>query len=305
MKLSVKHLLDINDLTKTDIETIFKLTDFLKMKKIRNKEHQFLRWKTLALLFSKPSTRTRVSFEVGMTHLGGRTIDLSGDKMQVFKGNESIKDTAIVLSRYVDGIVARLYAHQDLLELAKYSKVPVINGLTDFNHPCQALSDLYTIKNELGKVEDKHLVFIGDGSDNVCSSLMQICYKLGVRMTIATPRYYPPNEEVMKRTKRFVTITENAREAVKHADIIYTDTWVSMGQEADKNKKNKRLAPYQVNSKLLSYAPEHVKVMHCLPAHRGYEITSQVLDSPKSIIFDQAENRLHVEKAILVLLMKK
>jgi len=299
----VQHLLDINDLSKKDIEKIFSVTDHLKTKQLRNKEHSYLRWKTLALLFAKPSTRTRVSFEVGMTHLGGTTIDLAGDKMQVFKGREDVKDTAKVLSRYVDAIVARTYSHQDLLDLAQNSSVPIINGLTDFNHPCQALADLYTIRHHMG-LKDKHLVFVGDGSDNVCNSLLQICYKLGIKMTVATPQYYPVNEEILKRTKHFATITDDIKKAVKNADVIYTDTWVSMGQDKQKSQRINRLKSYQVNPKLLSYAPAHVKVMHCLPAHRGHEITDEVIDGSHSIIFDQAENRLHVQKAILVLLMK-
>ena len=303
MKKRIKDLVDIKDLSKKDIEKIFKVTSLLKKKQMKNKEHNYLKYKTLALLFAKSSTRTRVSFEVGMTHLGGTTIDLSGDKMQVFKGRESIKDTAKVLSRYVDGIVARLYDHQDILDLAKYSSVPVINGLTDFNHPCQALADIYTIKQHLG-LHNKHLVFFGDGSDNVCNSLMQICYKLNIKMTVATPRYYPVNKEILKRTNNFAMVTENVKKAVKTADIIYTDTWVSMGQEKKKMQKISRLKPYQVNAKLLSYAPSDVKIMHCLPAHRGYEITDEIIDGPHSIIFDQAENRLHVQKAILSLLIK-
>jgi ornithine carbamoyltransferase len=299
----MKHLLDIKDLSKKDIELIFKLTDKLKTKQLKNRQHSYLNYKTLALLFAKPSTRTRVSFEVGMTHLGGRTIDLAGDKMQVFKGNESIKDTARVLSRYVDAIVARLYDHSDLLELALYSSVPVINGLTDFNHPCQALTDIYTMKEKLGTLKDKHLVFVGDGSDNVCTSLIQICHKMGVRMTIATPRYYPVNKEVLDRTNHWPLVTDDVKKAVKDANIIYTDTWVSMGQEKDKTQKISRLKPYQVNAKLLSYAPPEVRIMHCLPAHRGYEISDEAIDSPKSIVVDQAENRLHVQKAILVMLL--
>jgi ornithine carbamoyltransferase len=305
MKLSVKHLLDINDLTRTDIDKIFWLTTHLKNKHMKNKQHNFLRYKSLALMFAKPSTRTRVSFEVGMTKLGGTALDLSGQKMQVFSKRESIKDTSKGMSRYVDGIVARLYSHQDLLDLAKSSSIPVINGLTDFNHPCQALADLYTIREKLGKdLTGRHLVFIGDGSDNVCNSLLQICYKLGVRMTIATPRYYPVNKEIMKRTKHFAKVTDNPKEAIKTADIIYTDTWVSMGQDAEARQKVSRLKPYQVNARLLSFAPKHTKVMHCLPAHRGQEITDDVMDGSRSIVFDQAENRLHVQKAILVLLMK-
>ena len=295
----MKHLLDINDLGKKDIEQIFSLTT-----KLKNKKNKLLAQKTIGLLFAKPSTRTRVSFEVGMVQLGGHALDLSGQKMQIFSGRETIADTSKTLSRYLDAIVARLYSHDDLLELAKHAKVPVINGLTDFNHPCQALADLYTVSQNYSKLKDVHLVFVGDGSDNVCSSLIQICYKLGVKITVATPRYYPPNAEVLKRTEHYATVTDNAKDAVKDADVIYTDTWVSMGQEKEKENRKNRLKPYQINAKLLSYAPAHVKIMHCLPAHRGQEITDDVMDGQHSIIFDQAENRLHVQKAILVLLMK-
>ena len=304
MKLSTKHLLDIHNLSRKDINLIFKLTSHLKKKQMKNKQHSYLKYKTLALLFAKPSTRTRVSFEVGMTHLGGTSIDLAGDKMQLFKGRESIKDTASGLSRYVEAIVARLYSHLDLLELADHSTVPIINGLTDFNHPCQALTDLYTIEEKLGSLKNRHLVFVGDGSSNVCNSLIQACYKLGVKITVATPRYYHPHSAVMERTGHFAKVIDNAKEAVKDADVIYTDSWVSMGQEKDRTNKIRRLKGFQVNAKLLSYAPSQVIIMHCLPAHRGYEITDDVIDGPHSIVFDQAENRLHVQKAILVLLMK-
>ena len=299
----MRNLLDINDLTAKEIKRIFKLTSKLKSKRLRDVQHSYLKWKTLALLFEKPSTRTRVSFEVGMTQLGGTAIDLAGGSIQLFKGRESIADTAKVLSRYVDIIAARFYAHSDLLELAENSSVPVINGLTNFNHPCQALADLYTIKEHLG-LYNTHLVFVGDGTSNVCNSLMQACYKLGVKMTVACSRYYLPNQEVLKRTNYTIKVMDNIKEAVKDADVIYTDTWVSMGKEKEKEKRVNRLKPYQVNAKLISYAPKHVKVMHCLPAHRGFEITSDVLDSPRSIVLDQAENRLHVQKAILVMLMK-
>jgi ornithine carbamoyltransferase len=296
----MKHLLDINDLDKKDIEQIFTLTN-----KLKNKKNKLLEQKTLGLLFAKPSTRTRVSFEVGMAQLGGSTLDLSGQKMQVFAGRETISDTAKTLSRYLDAIVARTYSHEDLLELAKHATVPVINGLTDFNHPCQALSDLYTINQNYSKLKEVHVVFVGDGSSNMSNSLIQICYKLGVKITIATPRYYSPSAEVLKRTDHYATITDNAKGAVKDADVIYTDVWVSMGQEKEKEIRKNRLKAYQVNAKLLSYAPCHVKVMHCLAAHRGQEITEDVMDGQHSIIFDQAENRLHVQKAILLMLMKK
>lgn len=300
----MKHLLDIRDLSRKEIEQIFKLTGKLKTKQMKNKQHNYLKYKTLAMLFDKPSTRTRVSFEVGMTHLGGIALDLSGKKMQVFSKRESIEDTAKGLSRYVDAIATRLYAHSDLLKLAEYSTAPVINALTDYNHPCQALADLYTIKEKFKKLDGLHLVFVGDGSSNVCSSLQQACWKLGVRMTIAAPRYYQPNPEILKRTENHAKITDNAKAAVKDADVIYTDSWVSMGQEKEKTQRIARLKAYQVNSKLLSYAPAHVKIMHCLPAHRGHEITDEIMDGSHSIIFDQAENRLHVQKAILVLLMR-
>ena len=295
----MKHLLDINDLSKKEIEQIFKLTD-----KLRNKKTNLLKQKTIGLLFAKPSTRTRVSFEVGMVQLGGHALDLSGAKMQVFSGREAISDTSKTLSRYLNAVIARLYSHEDLLELAKHSSIPIINGLTDFNHPCQALTDLYTVKKEFGKLKGIHLVFVGDGSDNVCSSLIQACYKLGVKITVATPRYYPPDAEILKRTHHHATVTDNAKQAVKNADVIYTDTWISMGQEKQKVERKRRLVGYQVNAKLLSYAHPQVRIMHCLPAHRGEEITDRVLDGKHSIVFDQAENRLHVQKAILYLLLK-
>ncbi len=303
MKLSTRNLLDINDLSKRDIQKIFNLTKILKTRNKKHKEIPLLRGKTLALMFAKPSTRTRVSFEVGMVQLGGSALDLSGQKMQIFKHRESLADTAKTLSRYVDGIVARLYDHKDILELAENSSVPIINGLTDLLHPCQALADLYTIKEkkDLRKV---HIAFFGDGGDNVCHSLMQACYKLNVPLAVCCPKEFQPNKQIIKNIRDSAYITLDPVGTAKDVDVLYTDTWVSMGQDAQAAEKIRKLEPFQVNSKLLRAAHKDAIVMHCLPAHRGQEITNDVIDSLQSVVFDQAENRLHVQKAIMTLLMK-
>ncbi len=298
MKLSAKHLISINDLTKKDIELIFKTADKLYRRKL-----SALRQKTLAMIFEKSSTRTRISFEVAMTQLGGHALDLTTTKLQASRG-EAVKDTAAVVSRYVDGIMARLYSHEHLLEMARHSSVPVINGLTDFLHPCQALADLYTIKKKKG-LKNVKLVYIGDANNNVCHSLMHCCHKLDVNMAVCCPKKYLPDEQIMKNTHNSIKITDSISEALKDADVVYTDTWVSMGQEKEAKKKIADLKPYQVNSKLMHLAKSDAIFMHCLPAHRGQEVTDKVIDSEKSVVYDQAENRLHVQKAILYLLMKK
>lgn len=297
MKLSVKNLISINDLTKKDIDLIFKTAD-----KLRNKNSHYLNQKTLAMVFEKPSTRTRVSFDVAMTQLGGSAIDLTKSKTQSSRG-ESIKDTAKVLSRYCNAIMARLFSHKNIVEMAKFSSTPVINGLTDLLHPCQALSDIYTIKKIKGLRRTK-LVYIGDANNNVCHSLMHACYKLGISMTICCPENYAPNKKIIESTKGKIKITSSIPEALKKADVIYTDTWVSMGQESSANKKISELKKYQVNSKLMSLANKNAIFMHCLPAHRNYEVTDEVIDSKQSAVYEQAENRLHVQKAILYLLVR-
>jgi len=297
-RLSQKHLISINDLTKQDIELIFKTTSLLKKKYHADTLHR----KTLAMIFAKPSLRTRVSFAVGMEQLGGLALDIP-ISTKGFGERESIKDQAKVLSRFVDGIMARLFDHKDIIELAEYSDVPVINGLTDLLHPCQALADLYTI-SEKRPVKKIKLAFVGDGSSNVCHSLMHTCYKLGMKMSVACPADYRPNWQIMKNTDRFVEIFSDPKKAVRDAEVIYTDTWVSMGQNAEKAKRVKIFKPHQLNMNLLEKAQKNALVMHCLPAHRGYEITDDVIDSKQSIVYDQAENRLHVQKAIMALLMK-
>ena len=248
------------------------------------------------MIFEKPSTRTRVSFETAMHHLGGHAIYLSKNDIQLGRG-ETIEDTARVLSRYVDGIMARLFEHKDLLKLAKFSSVPVINGLTDLEHPCQALGDLYTIRQKRGLKKLK-IVFVGDGANNTFHSLIYLCEKFGFEIVVSCPNIYSPKIHANFR------LINDPKTAAKDADIIYTDTFVSMGLEKEEKQRNKDLKRYQVNSNLVSLAKRDCIVMHPLPAHRDMEIASNVMDSKKSVVFDQAENRLHVQKAILYLLMK-
>jgi ornithine carbamoyltransferase len=301
----MKHLLSVNDLSPGEITDIFRKTDRLK-----KRTNAALKNRTLAMLFSKPSTRTRVSFEVAMTQLGGHAIYLDFRGSQAGRG-ETLADTARTLSRYADGIMARLFAHGDILEIARHSGVPVINGLTDLLHPCQAIADLYTVRERFRKLKGLKLVFLGDGSSNVTHSLMHICSKLGVDVTVSCPRNHLPDIGVTKETIENCRkhgsdfrIVSSPREAAKDADILYTDTWISMGREDEEAQRIRVFSPYQLDSELLGLAKKGCIVMHCLPAHRGYEITSEVMDGRNSVIFDQAENRLHTEKAILVSLMK-
>jgi len=288
----MKNLISAADLSKKEIEQIFRLADRLK-----GKRKAILKDKTLAMIFEKPSTRTRVSFETAMTQLGGHAIYLSRNDMQLGRG-ETIADTAKVLSRYVDGIVARLFLHSTLLELENHSKVPVINGLTDIEHPCQALADLYTIKQHKKKLDGLKIVFLGDGANNTFHSLIYLCEKYKMDIVVSSPIKYKP------RIRAKFSLVTNPVDAAKNADILYTDTWVSMGLEAEAEKREEDLKDYQLNSYILRQAKPNCIVMHPLPAHRGKEITSDVMDGRNSVIFDQAENRLHVEKAILYLLLK-
>jgi len=290
-----KDILSIKDLNKNEIKKIFKLTDLLK-----NKRKNILEGKNIALVFTKPSTRTRVSFEVAINHLGGNAIYLDMITSQLGRG-EAISDTAKVLGRYVDGIVARLFSHRDMLELAENSPVPVINALDDLFHPCQVLSDMYTVKKKLGKFSGLKLVFLGDGGSNVCHSLMYACSKFGLEMIVSCPRRYSPGKKILREAN--AKIVSNPKKAVEGADIIYTDTWVSMGKEREKRSRIKELKPYQVNKNIVSLAKPHVMIMHDLPAYRDMEITNDVMDGPRSIIFDQAENRLHTAKGILAFLL--
>ncbi|MBT9174075.1 MAG: Ornithine carbamoyltransferase [Syntrophomonadaceae bacterium] len=308
--MKIKHFKMDQDFSYEEIWQVFRLARELKEKQKRKEPHQLLRGKSLAMIFQKPSTRTRVSFEVAMTQLGGHALYLSAPDLQLGRG-ETIADTAKVLSRYVDAIMARVFAHQDIVVLAQNSTVPVINGLSDEFHPCQALTDLFTIWEKYGSLKGLTLTFVGDGDNNVTNSLFLFCARLGVNFRVGCPKKYQTRPEIlemakkdMKKNEVKIEILNDPKEAVKNADIIYTDTWVSMGRK-DVKKREKDLSPYQVNKKLISLANENVKVMHCLPAHRNQEITDEVMDGPHSIIFDQAENRLHVQKALLVFLLTK
>jgi ornithine carbamoyltransferase len=291
----MKNLISIADMNRSEIESVFRLTGRLRKDPFR----PLLKNKVLAMIFAKPSTRTRISFRVAMNHLGGHAIYLSRDDTQLGR-SETIGDTARVISRYCDFILARLFAHKNILEIAKHSSVPVINGLTDLLHPCQALTDLYTVKDKLGSMKGVRLAFVGDARNNVTHSLMHCCRKLGVEMRIGCPDKLRPDPGIMKESPALVF--KSPKDAVKKADVVYTDTWVSMGQESKALSLTRALRPYQVNKTLLKSAKKGVIVMHCLPAHRGYEITDDVMDGPQSVVFDQAENRLHVQKAILVML---
>jgi len=294
-----RDFLSIKDLTRNEIEELFGFAAGLKLS--RKTHDKPLNNKTLGLVFEKPSNRTRVSFEVGMFELGGNTIYLGSDEIKLGK-REAIKDAARVLSRYLDAMVIRTFSHDRLLEMAQHSSVPVINGLTDLLHPCQALSDLFTIKEKKG-LKDITLAFVGDGN-NVLNSLLYGCSKLGVKINIACPKGYEPNKDILKNAGAFAKLFGSALDAVEGADIVYTDVWASMGQEKEQKKRSRIFKPFQVNSKLLSLAKRNAVVMHCLPAHRGEEITDDVLDSRQSRVIDQAENRLHLQKAILVKLLQ-
>lgn len=309
MSLKGRDFLTLQEFTSEELWRIIKLAEKLKEEYYSGERIKpLLKGKILAMIFQKPSTRTRVSFETAMKQLCGDALYLSWNELQLGRG-ETISDTAKVLSRYVDGIMARVYRHKDLEEMARTATVPVINGLSDLYHPCQAISDMFTIYEKKGYLKGVKLAFIGDGSNNVCSSLIIAATKLGVDINVASPKEYMPRPEVLKfaeinssNSGSKVNVFTLPEDAVRDADFIYTDVWISMGQEEESEKRLKIFSQYQVNSKLLLQAPKTL-VMHCLPAHRGFEITDEVIDSEKSIVWDQAENRLHVQKAILALIM--
>ncbi len=306
--LKGKDLLALYSLTREEIMEILRIAAELKIKQQQGITNPVLAGKTLAMIFTKSSTRTRVSFEVAMYQLGGYAFFLSGQELQLGRG-ETIADTAKVLSRYVDGIMIRTFAHSDVEELAKYADIPVINGLTDLNHPCQVLADFQTIIEYKGKLEGLKLAYIGDGN-NVCHSLLNGCAKVGMNISVATPRGYEPNPEIVRLAKAdtkisgaVIELTEDPDQAVRDADIVYTDVWASMGQEAEHAQRLKLFEPYQVNPRLIKLAKPDYLFLHCLPAHRGEEVTGEVIDGPNSVVFDEAENRLHVQKAVLALTM--
>lgn len=303
-----RDFLTLEEFSLDEIMSILARAEVLKEQQKESKEHKLLAGKSLVLIFEKPSTRTRVSFEVGIFQLGACPISLGASEMQLGRG-ETIEDTARVLSCYVDGIIIRTFAHQKVEKMAKAATIPVINALSDEHHPCQALSDLFTIKEKKGDLSQLNLSYLGDGN-NVCHSLLLAAAKVGMNMTVASPKDYTPRKEIVEKaqmvaaaTGSVIKIVESAEEAAKEADILYTDVWVSMGDEAQAKERLKALKPYQINQAIVSLAKKDALVMHCLPAHKGQEITEKVFEGPQSIVFDQAENRLHAQKALLVELL--
>lgn len=301
-----KHFLAISDFSKGEILEIFDLTEDLKSKQKNDEPHKLLEGKTLAMIFAKPSARTRVSFEVGMFQLGGHALYLGPNDIQIGK-RESVGDISQVLSRYVDIIMARLFGHEDILELAKHATVPIVNGLTDLLHPCQIMADLFTIYEKKGRRDNLKIAYLGDGN-NVTNSWINIASKIPMTLSLAIPEGYDPDDEILKSAMQSgiseIQIFRSPAEAVQNADVIYTDVWASMGQEAEAETRKIAFSDFQVNADLLKSAAADCLVMHCLPAHRGDEITNEVIDGPHSIVFDEAENRLHVQKAIMVKLFE-
>jgi ornithine carbamoyltransferase len=305
-----KDLLDVAAVPRPEVERLLALAAELKDKQQRGIRHDLLKGKTLGLLFQKPSTRTRVSFEAGMHQLGGHALVLPMADIQLSRG-ESVADTARVLSRYLDGIVIRTYDHTTVEEWAREATMPVINGLTDLSHPCQALSDLLTIKEKKGRLKGIKVAYVGDGN-NVANSLIEAAAKMGMTISLGCPSGYQPDQHVVDlarveaaKTGGLIELTQDPYVAVKEADVVYADVWISMGREREQARRLRVLAPYQVNGRLVAKAKPGAIVMHCLPAHRGEEITAEVLDGPQSVIIEQAENRLHMQKAILTTLLRK
>ena len=299
--LTGRDFLRVEDLTTEEMVAVLDLADELKAMQGGRIPHALLPGRTLGLIFQKASTRTRVSFEVGMYQLGGSAVHLSAAEMQLGRG-EPIRDTGIVLGRYLDAIMIRANSHADVEELAAASTAPVINGLTELHHPCQALADVQTLRERLGDLEGRRLAWVGDGHDNVCHSLLTAAGRMGMQITVATPAGYEPDPDVVAGAGA-VRVIEDPLEAVAGAEAVVTDVWTSMGQEAERDQRLADLAPYQVNAELLAHAdPEHV-VLHCLPAHCGEEITEEILHGPHSAAWDEAENRLHAQKALLAMLL--
>ncbi len=303
-----KSLISINDLTLEEMYQIFDVSKTLKELHHTGQTHRWLEGKTLGMIFAKPSTRTRVSFEAGIYHLGGIGMYFGPNDLQLKRG-ETISDTAKVLSRYLDGIMIRTFDHQDVVDLARFGSIPVINGLTDLLHPCQVLTDLFTILEKRRELKGLKLTYIGDGN-NMAHSLLNGCSKVGMNISIASPSGYKPNKDIVNDAKANakymgskVEILDDPDAAVKNADIIYTDVWASMGQESEAKDRQKKFKGFQVNSKLAGNAKDDYLFMHCLPAHRGEEVAAEVIDSEHSIVFDEAENRLHVQKAVMALVM--
>ena len=300
----MKHLLKLQDLSKEEIIQILDLADQLKYERKHGIPHKHLEGKSIGLIFQKSSTRTRVSFETGIYQLGGQPLFLSSRDLQIGRG-EPVQDTARVLSRYLDGIMIRTYEQKEVEDLAEYGSVPVINGLTDYCHPCQVLADLMTIREKFMVLEGLKLVYIGDGN-NMTNSLIVGGLTMGMKVAVATPQDYRPDEEIMAWAEQNpdFTWTTSPQEAIKDADVVYTDTWASMGQEEEKAIREKAFVGYQVNSELMKLAKDTAMVQHCLPAYRGQEITEDVFEAHADEIFEEAENRLHAQKAVMVTLLK-
>jgi len=294
----------VADWSRDDLLSVLDFADDLKQRQARREEHHLLPGRTLAMIFQKPSTRTRVSFEVGMTQLGGHALYLAAGDLQLGRG-ETLKDTATVLSRYVDGIMIRTFDQDDVEELARHASIPVINGLTDISHPCQALADVMTIRERLGRLEGVRVAYLGDGN-NVCASLMVACAKLGAPFVAASPAGYevwPEAVELAREAGGEVELTTDPREAATGADVLYTDVWTSMGQEDERERRLRDLAGFGIDEALVGLANDDAIVLHCLPAHYGEEITEDVLYGPRSAVWDEAENRLHAQKALLALVI--
>ena len=300
----MKHLLKLSDLSTEEIYGILNLADQLKYERKNHIAHPYLQGKKLGMIFSKSSTRTRVSFEVGMTEVGGHALFLSDRDLEIGRG-EPIKDTARVLSRYLDGIMIRTFAQQDVEDLAKYGSIPIINGLTDYCHPCQVLADLMTIREYKGSLKGLKLCFVGDGN-NMANSLIVGGIKTGMEISIACPDTYRPDAQIVEWAQKNgkLTVTSDLKVAAANADVLYTDVWASMGQEAEKAEREKVFRGYCIDAQLLQVAKPDAMVLHCLPAHRGEEITDEVFELHAEEIFDEAENRLHAQKAVMVKLMK-
>jgi len=308
MNLKGKDFLSLADFNKESLTYLLDLAIRLKQDNRIDQIHHVLKNKTLILIFSKPSLRTRVSFEVGIRQLGGNSIVLKQDEINLGV-RETIADTARVISRYADGVMIRTFDHNDVVEFAKWSDIPVINGLTDSSHPCQVLADLLTIKETFGNLENLKLAYIGDGN-NMANSLLLGCSIMGMDISICCPEGYDPDTWYLNKAEEFadisgskIQVTNNPKEGMLNANIVYTDVWASMGQEAEAQKRKELFKPYQINSELLNHASDDVIVLHCLPAHRGEEITEEVLEKYADVIFEQAENRLHAQKAIMASVM--
>lgn len=305
MVIYMKHLLKMLDLSKEEIIEILNLADQLKYENKNGIEHHYLKGKTLGMIFQKSSTRTRVSFETGMYQLGGNPLFLSVNDLQIGRG-EPVQDTARVLSRYIDGIMIRTFEQKEVEDLAKFGSIPVINGLTDFCHPCQILADLMTIREFKGRLEGLKMCYIGDGN-NMANSLIVGCLKVGMSVSIACPNDYQPDAQVLEFAKDFgekFFMTDKPLEAAKDCDVLFTDVWTSMGEEAETEKRKIAFDGYQINDEVMAQAKPDAMVQHCLPAHRGEEITEEVFETHADEIFEEAENRLHAQKAVMVLCMK-